>query len=280
MPAAIIGGAIAAVGGIGSAVISSRGASRAAQATQAAADQSSQVQQQMYAQNAAALAPWQRSGMQANGAINSLLGIGGASNQPAQMPANALEGGFGGGDPSGGFGDSGMVNDMWGGPQTVGGDILGGNTPGLNSFGGGYGLNGQQQPDQQQQYQTAFDNYRNSTGYKFRLGEGMNAVNSGWAGAGVLQSGAALKAANDYGQGMASQEFGNYLNALGNQQSLGFSAASAQAGVGQNYANNISNIAMQNGANQANSALVRSQNTANALGGIANIAGNLYGRYG
>lgn len=279
MPAAVIGGAIAAVGGIGSAVIASRGASRAADATQAAADQSSQVQQQMYQQNAAALAPWQQSGMQANGAINALLGIGGQQQaQPAQ-PTGPMNGqGFGG--LGGGYG---LTNDLWRGPGMYGDQ--GADFPGLNTFGGGYALNGTPQntapvQNQQQQYENAFANYRNSTGYQFRLGQGMDAINSGYAGRGSIKSGAAMKAINDYGQGMASQEFNNYLGALGNQQGLGFSAASAQAGVGQNYANNISNIAMQNGSNQANAALVRSQNTANALGSIGGIAGNIFGRYG
>ena len=273
MPAAVIGGAIAAVGGIGSAVISSRGASNAAQATQAAADQSSAVQQQMYAQNAAALQPWQRSGLQANSAINALLGIGG--QEQSQPGFGNVGGGFGGM----GFGGT---EDLWYGRN--GGQNLDGSGY-LNSFGGPANLNGNAltnsvQTTPQQQYQSAFDNYRNSTGYQFRLDQGMNAINSGYAGAGSIKSGAALKAINDYGQGMASQEFNNYLGALGNQQGLGFSAASAQAGVGQNYANSLTGIYQQNGANQANSALVRSQNTANALGSVAGIAGNLYGRYG
>lgn len=274
MPAAIIGGAIAAVGAVGSAVISSKGASNAAKATQAGADRASDVQTQIYNQNAQALQPWQQTGLRANSAINSLLGIG--EQQPPQM-----NGGQGMAGQMAGPRD-GMVHDMWGGPGMTGTQSVG-----EMQFGGGQ--TGGYQPSNaltpaaqnpQQQYQSAFDNYRNSTGYQFRLNQGMNAINSGYAGAGTLQSGAAMKAINDYGQGMASQEFGNYMNALGNQQGIGFSAASAQAGVGQNYANSIGNIAMQNGANQANAALVKSQNTAGAISSVANIAGNLYGRYG
>lgn len=297
MPAAVIGGAIAAAGAVGSAVISSKGASKAAQATQAAADSSSALQQQIYNQNAAALAPWQRSGLQANGAINALLGIGGPSNYAATVRQQDLQPQL---EAYGG--DTGMVNDYGLSSDTVdafkqggftGMMALGASLPwaqrlaaqrngqaGTAMQGGNALTNAVQQPSQQQQYQNAFDNYRNSTGYQFRLNQGLNAINSGYAGAGSIKSGAAMKAINDYGQGMASQEFGNYLAALGNQQALGFGAASAQAGVGQNYANAMGNIAMNNAGNQANAALVKSQNLGNAFNSVGQIGGYLAGTLG
>lgn len=283
MPAAVIGGAIAAVGGIGSAVIASSGASKAAKASQAASDNSASVQQQMYNQSAAALSPYQKAGLPATNAINALLGIGGS---PASQPQNFAGTAQIGGPMEQQYGEQfdGLGNDLLQSPNQIGGvrDRWGDGSARWSgaSHPTAQPMQQQQQPTQQQSYDDAFGNYRNSTGYQFRLNQGMDAINSGYAGASSIKSGAAIRAANDYGQGMASQEFGNYLGALGNQQSLGFSAASAQAGVGQNYANSLSNIYQQNGANQANAALVRSQNTANALGGVANTAGYLYGRYG
>lgn len=114
----------------------------------------------------------------------------------------------------------------------------------------------------------AFNLFKNSTGYKFRVGEGMDAINSGYAGRGVLQSGAAMKAINQYGQDMASQEFGNYMNYLGNQQGVGLAGASALAGVGQNYVNTVSNN--NNNANEAygNAMMSKTNPLANALGSI------------
>lgn len=114
----------------------------------------------------------------------------------------------------------------------------------------------------------AFDNFRNSTGYQNRLQEGYNALNSGWAGAGMLQSGAAGQAFVDYGQQQASNEFGNYTNLLAQQQQMGLSGASALAGVGQNMVGQVSYNNNANGSNQANAALVRGANNpfANALG--------------
>lgn len=114
----------------------------------------------------------------------------------------------------------------------------------------------------------AFNLFKNSTGYKFRVGEGMDAINSSYAGAGTLQSGAAMKAINQYGQDMASQEFGNYMNYLGNQQGVGLAGASALAGVGQNYVNTISANNNSAGAAAANAYLAKGANNpwANAFG--------------
>lgn len=289
MPPAIIGGAIAATGAIGGAAIAVGGSKSAAKTAAASADQASQVQQQIYNQNAATLAPYVQAGMPATAQINALLGL--TPSQPAQsyqtqpqtynalMPANDT-----GYQPYPGMiynGRGGMVEDYSYLTPNAMGD--------MSTLGGGWGMAGGQFIPQTMQGQTvntaptqqtaesAFDKYRNSTGYQFRLGEGFNALNSGWAGNGMLKSGAAGKAAIRYGQGMASQEFGNYLGALGNQQALGLSAASAQAGVGQNYANNLGNIAMQNGANQANAALGKASAIGGAVNSLGMIGSNLIG---
>lgn len=86
----------------------------------------------------------------------------------------------------------------------------------------------------------AFQNYQNSTGYQFRLGEGMGAITGSSAARGLLNSGATLKSLTSYGQGLASSEFGNYLNALSsrysqleNQQQTGLNAAFNVASQGQ-----------------------------------------------
>lgn len=108
--------------------------------------------------------------------------------------------------------------------------------------------------------QSAFDQFRNSTGYQFRLGEGMNALNSGYAGAGLIQSGAAMRGAQEYGQNFASNEFGNYMNMLDNQQRMGLAGTTAQAGLGQSYVGTVSNNNAMVGDAQANAALIRGQN--------------------
>lgn len=77
--------------------------------------------------------------------------------------------------------------------------------------------------------------------YKFRLGEGLKALDRQAAARGGLISGGALKAAQRYGQDFASQEFGNAYNRL-----------AALAGVGQTSATNVGNAASAYGANAGN----------------------------
>jgi hypothetical protein len=259
---------VAAVGNIASSVISSGATGRAADAATAAADQSAAVQREQLNAAKTALNPYNQAGIPATNAINSLLGLGSVT-QSQQLPTpqpNALSQFF----PNGGA----MASD---GVFTRGSPIIPTGPTGI-----GYGMNQPWQgqtvagaqplaanpPMSQRDYVTAFGNYRNSTGYNFRLGEGMKALNSGYSGAGTFQSGARDKAAIEYGQNMGSGEFSNYLTALGNQQALGLSAGSALAGVGQNYANSLSTINSNRADAIGNAALVSGRNTSNAIGDI------------
>lgn len=147
----------------------------------------------------------------------------------------------------------------------------------LLGIGGTTTANGTGGVSPQQAATDAYNLFKQSTGYQDRLQEGYNAVNSNYAGNGLLQSGAAQKALLRYGQSQASNEFGNYLGALGNQQGVGLSGASALAGVGQSYANNMGQIS-QNSANYAGQAAVARANNNNSLfGSLSGIAGNTFG---
>jgi hypothetical protein len=124
---------------------------------------------------------------------------------------------------------------------------------------------------------SAYEQFKQSTGYQSRFNEGMRGLNSGYAGAGVLQSGAAQRAALRYGQEFASGEFGNWMSMLGNQQQTGFAGASALAGVSQGSADRMGAIS-QNNANMAGQAAVaRAQNTGALYTGLAGIAGQAAG---
>lgn len=275
MPAAVVGGVIAGAGAIGGAALSSKAQSKAAetaaQAQQDTAAQNNALQQQIYNQNKATLSPFVNTGTQASSAINALLGLGGPAptvgaptdqQQPRVMPWNALY------DTVDGAGRYA--------PRTIGYQL-----PGvISGYGGGtFNLDGTQatpvQP--QQTYQNAFDNYRNSTGYQFRLGEGQRSLDNSYASRGVGQSGAAAKAALQYGQNIASGEFGNYLNALMAQQGVGLSAAGAQAGVSTGYANAVSGNNQVAADAIANGALLKGQANAGLYAGIGNALGNVGG---
>ncbi len=302
MPPAIIGGAIAAVGTIGGAVLANKGASKAAQATTDAAKIGSDALTVNYDKSAAALQPWQQQGLQANSLLNSSLGIGGTSFQPQLQPQTGgytFPTGEQYGQPANDMGyqnagnfqnQNGLTNDMAYTPGQVGYDA---NSTG---FGQPYGVPQQYQGPMQTAQNTvgqpagqpqaggpspwanAFGNWLANSDYGFQFANGSNAVNSGYAGAGTLQSGAAMKGLEKYRQGLQQGYRGEYNALLGNQQGLGFGAASAQAGVSQNLGNNLANIAVNQGDNLANAALVKSQNTGNAINGLATIGAGIFGQ--
>lgn len=80
------------------------------------------------------------------------------------------------------------------------------------------------------------DNFYNSAGGNFLMRKGQDAITSNAAAAGQLESGATLKALEDYGQGLAGTFETNYFNQLGNlsgagQQQLGTVGNAAAAGA-------------------------------------------------
>ncbi|HHP6322669.1 TPA: DNA transfer protein p32 [Acinetobacter baumannii] len=72
--------------------------------------------------------------------------------------------------------------------------------------------------------------------YKFRLNEGLGAVQSGAASQGGLLSGATLRALNNYGQEAASQEYNNAYTRYTNDQQNRYARLKDLANMGQNSA--------------------------------------------
>lgn len=290
-----IGAIIGGVASIGGALLSSSGqkkaANTAANAAKDTAATNNALALNIYGQNKAALSPYSNNGMAASNAINSLLGIGGTQFQPqleaqggqASMTQFAPQGFMDSFNPQdysrSALGDVGMerpyaVNPHYGQPtygfgnetrqpvQTMGQAQQPALQPGMSP---------------QQAQSQAFDAFRGSTGYQFRLGQGQEAINTGYAANGALRSGAALKSLAGYNQNMASGEFGNYMGYLSNQQGVGLGAASALAGVGQGYVNNVTANNDSAGTAAANAALMKGQANANMWGGIANGVGSIFG---
>lgn len=264
--AAAIGLGVAGVGAVAGAKASSKASKRAAQVSADNNAQNVALQREIYNQNKQILSPFVTRGNAAGDTINALLGLGGgtpaAQTQQAQPNALAQFGGinpmtYGArNQPGAGYG----IADLQAGLGTPYYSATGGNALAATS--------GVAPQTAQQAANNAFDIYRNSTGYQFRRDEGLNALNSSYAGSGVFQSGDAIREAIKFGQDYGSGEFGNYIGYLGNQQGVGLSAGSAVAGVGQNYANNITQMNTQNAANQANAILSKQNGFANALGTI------------
>lgn len=118
---------------------------------------------------------------------------------------------------------------------------------------------------------------RASPGYQFRFNEGTNALNASFAARGLGNSGAAAKAAIQYGQNFGSNEYQNRFNQLLSQQNVGLSASNALSGVATNYAGQIG--ANNNAAASAigNGALAGASNSNALFGNLAGIAGQTAG---
>jgi len=132
-------------------------------------------------------------------------------------------------------------------------------------------------------------------GYGFRFDQGMRGVNASMAAKGMGISGAGIKGATEFGQGMGSQEYNNAFN----RYVTGFNANTGErnqlynryagvAGTGQqatnqigaqgaNMASNIGNAYMSSAANTGNAAMAAAGIRNSAYGGAANVLGRMYG---
>lgn len=139
--------------------------------------------------------------------------------------------------------------------------------------------------------------FQQDPGYAFRLSEGMKALNQQAAARGGLMSGNALRAAQQYVQGLASQEYQNAFNRYLAEREARLNPLQSLAGVGQTTAqqvgsagremasnigniygttaSNIGNIGMQQAGIAGQAALARGS----AYGGAVNQLGYLAGRY-
>jgi hypothetical protein len=111
----------------------------------------------------------------------------------------------------------------------------------------------------------------NDPGYQFQLEQGNKALDRRAAAGGGYFSGAALKAAQDYGQGLASTTFNDAYNRDVANKSQLYSMLSGQSGTGLNAANAGAGLATDIGSAKANA-------TMGSAGNISNLIAALYGR--
>jgi len=136
-------------------------------------------------------------------------------------------------------------------------------TGALNSYASLIGQNG---TDAQG---TAMGQFQASPDYAFRHSEQARALTARNSALGIQDSGAAQKAAMQYSGNLAAGEFNTYANRLAGLAGVGQTAASNNAQLGANYANQVTGI---------------NQTRAQALGSSyinrGNIMGNLYSNLG
>jgi len=117
------------------------------------------------------------------------------------------------------------------------------------------------------------DKFQVDPGYAFRLSEGMKALDRTAASRGGLLSGATLKGAQQYNQGLASQEYQNAYNRYNTDYNMKLAPLQTLAGYGQGATNNLTTTTGNYGANQAdtlgNAGNIRASSYLNATDALA-----------
>jgi hypothetical protein len=106
--------------------------------------------------------------------------------------------------------------------------------------------------------------FEQDPGYQFRLEEGLKALDRQAAARGGLISGGAMKAAQRYGQGLASQEYQSAFNRYQAERAARLQPLQSLAGVGQTTAQQIGAAGQAYG-----------QGASNVLGQMGTNVGNL-----
>jgi len=115
-------------------------------------------------------------------------------------------------------------------------------------------------PEATNYQQFGMSQFQQDPGYGFRMSEGLKALDRQAAARGGLISGGALKAAQRYGQDMASQEYMNAFNRYQTERAARLNPLQSLAGVGQSTAQQLG----QSGQTMASNVGEAYQNAANA----------------
>lgn len=121
------------------------------------------------------------------------------------------------------------------------------------------------------------NDFQADPGYAFRMSEGQKAIEHSAAARGGLDSGATMKALDQYSQGLGSQEYQSAYNRFTNDQSTRFNRLASLAGVGQsavsqsgqadqNYANQVSNNQTGLGNSIAAANIAQANRTSSLIG--------------
>ena len=120
--------------------------------------------------------------------------------------------------------------------------------------------------------------FEETPGFQFGMSQGMRNLNSQLAAMGLTDSGAGLRARQEFGQGLASLHHDNHLARLQSMGGLGQTATNAMAGLGSQFAGNMGNLAMARGnalaGGQANAANAWGSAFEGGMGALGQYFGN------
>lgn len=238
---------------IGGALLSSSAASKAAKAQAGAAADSTALQAEMFNKQVELQAPFRAGGLTAQNRLLTLLGL-----SPMDAKTYGIE------NPNynaAGAAEGVNTKDKYILPMGLSVD------PNAADFG---------------KYAKDFSmsDYQADPGYAFRLKEGMKALDAQAASRGGLISGAALKAANRYGQDYASNEYTNAFNRYQTNRSNQLQPLQALMGTGQTATNQTGAAAGAYGAAAGSNALAAGNALASGQIGSANAWNSALGNVG
>lgn len=289
--AAVIGSAVIGAGAsMASANAQSRGARRAADAQTQAADQANATQLAIYQDQRRLLTPSALAGAQANARRMLMMGIPPAEvraylsnltsafNSPGPGQTAPMVGYNSGGylEPTGG-GMAGGIG-FGGDRERTLGDLSGssgGQTPPYLPGGAGGG--------EQEDPFAWVDSWQwqpNSPDYQFRFDEGLRALDRSASARGRLFSGATIRGAERYGQGLAAGAFNDDFSRFGQLAGEGAESTDTVVNVGGQYADAYGANTIGAGNARASGYLRSGDAQAAGYQGVANSVNGAIGAYG
>ena len=114
-----------------------------------------------------------------------------------------------------------------------------------------YGIDAQGNATGQPFNPESLEKFRNSPDYAFAESEGRRQLDFSAAAKGGLLGGNHMRDMNSFGQGLASQQFGNYFTRLLNLAQIGSGSANSAAGVAAGVGGNMGQLQLAQGAANA-----------------------------
>lgn len=119
--------------------------------------------------------------------------------------------------------------------------------------------------------------FQETPGYAFQLEQGNKAVLNNLSALGMKNSGLAMKELTRFGQGLANQEYGNWLNRLATTAGLGQQQTNTTNALLANTASNVGQTIQNAGDARASGYIGAGNAWANAFSGASNNIGNALG---
>lgn len=119
--------------------------------------------------------------------------------------------------------------------------------------------------------------FQATPGYEFRVSQGEKGVLNNLAATGMKNSGKALKSLETFRQGIASDEYNNWLNRVAGVAGQGQQSANSMAGYSANAANSMAGSIQDAGAARASGYVGGANALTSGLNSAANFIGQGFG---